>query len=197
MNLQMIDWDQDLPPEDYEEYQTLINALRRKHKNEFGLFFVECTTVEAEKLCSRVGEDITDKKLEILRLSEPVSNLYDSVVELHNKNQFDILFIKGLEYSIYNYEQEKFGQITGKYYYDITGVPQILDHLNQLRESFRDNLPVSLIFLGRPFLIDYFIHRCQDFFDWRSLNVIKLTAIPDPTPQESVISSDCKSSVSV
>lgn len=197
MSVPMIDWDQDLPPEEYEEYQTLVNALRRKNNNEFGLFFVECTAVEAEKLCLRIGEDITNKKLEILRLSEPISNLYNLVIDLHNKKQFDILLIKGLEYSIYKYEQEQFGQMTGTYYCDITGVPPILDHLNKLRESFRDNLPISLIFVGRPFLIDYFIHRCQDFFDWKSLNVTKVTSIPDPILKESVISYDCKSSVSV
>lgn len=184
MSLKCIDWDQDLPPEEYEEYQTLINALKRKNKNEFGIFFVECKSIDAEKGFLRIIHDIPEKKLEILHLVEPINTLYNRVLNLYKNKQFDILFIEGLEYSLYRYEKEKFGKITEKYSSDLTGVPPILDHLNKLRESFRDNIPVSLVFLGRPFLIDYFIHRCQDFFDWKSLNVLKLTSIPDLDDEE-------------
>jgi hypothetical protein len=186
MNLKIIDWDQDIPPEADEEYQTLINALKRKNKNEFGLFFVESSSLEAERFLSRIIHDIPEKKIEVLNLVEPINNLYDLVFTQHRNKEFDILLIKGLEYSLYHYEQEKFGKITGKYFHDISGVPPILDHLNKLRESFRDNIPVSLVFVGRPFLIDYFIHRCQDFFDWKSLNVLKLTSMPNLEQQDLV-----------
>ena len=197
MNLQMSDWDKDLPPEGYEEYQTLVNSLNRKNKNQFGLFFVECTAVEAKKLVHRIDYDLPNKKLEILSLTKPVNSLYDRILNIYKNQHFDILLIEGLEYSLYKYEKEKFGEITRKYFHDLSGVVPILDHLNHKRESFRDNIPVSFVFVGRPFLIDYFINRCQDFFDWKSFSVIKLTAIPDLTPQVSVINSDCKSSLYV
>lgn len=186
MNLNFSDWDQDVPPEGYEEYQTLINALKRKNKNEFGLFFVECTPLEAEKVCSRIIYDIPEKTIEILHLVKPINTLYDRIVNLHINKQFDILFIQGLEYSLYKYEKERFGEITETHASDLSGVPPILDHLNKQRESFRDNIPISFVFLGQPFVIDYFIHRAQDFFDWKSLNVLKLTSIPDFAQEESV-----------
>lgn len=196
MNLPLIDWDQDLPPEGYEEYQTLINALNRKDKNEFGLFFVECTSIEAEKVFLRIIHDIPEKKLEILHLVEPINTLYNRVLNLYKNKKFEILFIQGLEYSLYKYEKEKFGEITEKYSSDLSSVPPILDHLNKLRESFRDNIPVSFVFLGKPFLIDYFIHRAQDFFDWKSLNVLQLTSIPDLDDEEYVSNYIAKSQVS-
>ncbi|MBD2293194.1 hypothetical protein H6G06_06770 [Anabaena sphaerica FACHB-251] len=196
MNLEFSDWDQDVPPEGYEEYQTLINALKRKNNNEFGLLFVECTPVEAEKVFSRILYDIPEKKLEILRLVEPINTLYERVLKLYINKQFDILFIKGLEYSLYKYEKEKFGEITEAHSHDLSGVPPILDHLNKLRESFRDNIPITFVFLGRPFLIDYFIHRAQDFFDWKSSNVLKLTSVPDLDQEESPSNSVRNSQVS-
>lgn len=186
MNLEPSDWDQDIPPEGYEEYQTLFNVLKRKNKNEFGLFFVECLPVETEKIVFQLIDDIPEKKIEFLSLVEPISNLYNQVLNLYINNQFDILFIQGLEYSLYKYEQEKFGEITETHFHDLSSVPPILDHLNKLRESFRDNIPITFVFLGRPFLIDYFIHRAQDFFDWKSSDVLKLTKVPDLDQEESV-----------
>ncbi|MEA5578581.1 hypothetical protein [Anabaena sp. UHCC 0451] len=197
MNLDFSDWDQDVPPEGYEEYQTLINALKRKNKNEFGLLFVECTSLEAEKVFSRIIHDLPDKKLDILRLVEPVNTLYDRVLNLYINKQFDILFIKGLEYSLYKYEKDKFGEVTETHAHDLCGVPSILDHLNKLRESFRDNIPITFVFVGRPFLIDYFIHRAQDFFDWKSSNVLNLTTVPDLDMEESVSSLGSKSQISL
>jgi hypothetical protein len=197
MNLEFSDWDQDVPPEGYEEYQTLLNSLKRKNKHEFGLFFVECTPLEAEKLFSRLVGDIPAKKLEILRLVEPINTLYDRVFNLYINKQFEILFIKGLEYSLYKYEKEKFGEITETYAHDLSSVPPVLDHLNKLRESFRDHIPITFVFLGRPFVMDYFIHRAQDFFDWKSSNVLKLTSIPDLDQEESASSSVRKSQVSL
>lgn len=197
MNLDFSDWDQDVPPERYEEYQTLINALKRKNKNDFGLLFVECTSLEAEKVFSRITQDIPEKTLEILRLGEPINTLYDRVLNLYINKQFDILFIKGLEYSLYKYEKEKFGEITETHFYDLSSVPPILDHLNKLRESFRDNIPITFVFVGRPFLIDYFIHRAQDFFDWKSSNVLNLTTVPDLDMEESASSLGSQSQISL
>ncbi|MBD2143968.1 hypothetical protein [Sphaerospermopsis sp. FACHB-1194] len=197
MNLDFSDWDQDVPAEGNEEYQTFLNAIKRKNNNEFGLLFVECTPLETEKLFSRTLHDIPEKKLEILRLVEPVNTLYERVLNLYINKQFDILFIKGLEYSLYKYEKEKFGEVTETHAHDLSSVPPILDHLNKLRESFRDNIPITFVFLGRPFLIDYFIHRAQDFFDWKSSNVLKLTTVPDLDLKASASSSGWKSQVPV
>jgi hypothetical protein len=197
MNLEFSDWDQDINPEEYEEYETLRNALKRKNQHEFGLFFVECTPVEGEQVLSRIVHDIPYKKVEILRLVKPVNTLYQEILNLYTNKQFDILFIKGLEYSLYKYEEEKFHEITENYAHDLTSVPPILDHLNKLRESFRDNIPIIFVFLGQPFLIDYFIHRAQDFFDWKSANVLKLTTIPDVNPEEYVGNPGVKSKISL
>ncbi|NET71687.1 MAG: hypothetical protein F6K62_12350 [Sphaerospermopsis sp. SIO1G2] len=88
-----------------------------------------------------------------------------------------------MELSLYQYEQENFGNIQARNSQDLTGLPPILDHLNRLRESFRDNIPVSFVFIGQAFLINYFIRRCQDFFDWQS-STLKLTSIPSTDEEE-------------
>lgn len=177
MNLELSDWHEDVPAEEYEEYENLITSLKRKEG--FGLFFVQCTHREAEELIGKISQILPEKKIQVLRLTEPINTLYDQLLNIYTHKPFDILLITGLEYSLYKYEKQYFGEITGTHYSDLTSVPPILDHLNQKRELIRDKIPVIFVFLGHPFVMDYFIHRSQDFFDWKSSSVLNLTTIPD------------------
>ena len=145
MNPNVDDWDDDLPPEPEEVYQDLIRALTRK--SGFGLYFVQCTPVEADRLMAKLPQDIPQKHIEVLRLFEAIDNLYERVVEFVKDKQIDILLIKGLEYSLYKYEQRTFGEITEGQFSNLTSVPYILNHLNQQRERFRDDLPLCFVFL--------------------------------------------------
>ncbi|NMG09208.1 tetratricopeptide repeat protein [Brasilonema sp. UFV-L1] len=176
------DWDDDLPPEPEEVYQDLVRALKRK--SGFGLFFVQCTPAEAERFIAKLGQEIPQKKIATLRLVEAIDNLYGRVTEFVKDKPVDILLIKGLEYSLYKYEQRSFGEITEGQFSNITRVPPILNHLNQQRERFRDDFPFCFVFLLRSFSINYLIHRAPDFFDWRS-GVFKLPTIPEVVEQES------------
>ncbi|BAY75021.1 TPR repeat-containing protein [Nostoc linckia NIES-25] len=182
MNPNLSDWDDDLPPEPEEAYQDLLRALKRK--SGFGLFFVQCTPVEADNLIVKLPQDIPQKKIAVLRLVEAIDNLYERVAELIKDKQIDILLIKGLEYSLYKYEQRTFGEITEGQFSNLTSVPHILNHLNQQRERFRDDFSISFVFLLRSFSINYFIHRAPDFFDWRS-GVFELPTRPEVVEQES------------
>ncbi|MDZ8260851.1 tetratricopeptide repeat protein [Nostoc sp. ChiQUE01b] len=182
MNPNLSDWDDDLPPEPEEAYQDLLRALRRK--SGFGLFFVQCTPVEADNLIVRLPQEIPQKKIAVLRLVEAIDNLYQPVAEFIKNKQVDILLIKGLEYSLYKYEKRNFGEITEGQFSNLTSVPHILNHLNQQRERFRDDFPISFVFLLRSFSINYFIHRAPDFFDWRS-GVFELPTTPEVVEQES------------
>ncbi|MEA5552008.1 hypothetical protein VB713_13745 [Anabaena cylindrica UHCC 0172] len=183
MNLELSDWDQDLPAEEYEEYENLITALKRKEG--FGLFFVQCSNQEAEQLINKISHFLPEKNIQVLRLTEPIDTLYDQLLDIYTNKRFDILLIAGLEYSLYKYEKQQFGEITETHYSDLSSVPPILDHLNQKRELIRDKIPVIFVFLGHPFVIDYFIHRSQDFFDWKSSSVLKLTTIPELVQEQS------------
>jgi hypothetical protein len=116
------EWDEDLPPDPEEEYQTFVRTL--EWTEGFRLLFVMCTPVEGEQLIRRVKEDIPDKTIEVLRLDEPIDNLYDIVESLPNQEQIDILFIKGLEYSLYEYENAKFGNNSERYFYSLQGIPR-------------------------------------------------------------------------
>ncbi|MDZ7953469.1 tetratricopeptide repeat protein [Nostoc sp. DedQUE09] len=178
MNPNLSDWDDDLPPEPEEAYQDLIRALKRK--SGFGLFFVQCTPVEADNFIVKLPQEIPHKKIAVLPLVEAIDNLYQPVAEFVKDKQIDILLIKGLEYSLYKYEKRSFGEITEGQFSNLTSVPHILNHLNQQRERFRDDFKISFVFLLRSFSINYFIHRAPDFFDWRS-GVFEL-----PTTQEVV-----------
>ncbi|MEH2197078.1 tetratricopeptide repeat protein [Nostoc sp.] len=182
MNPNLSDWDDDLPPEPEEAYQDLLRALRRK--SGFGLFFVQCTPVEADKFIVKLPQEIPQKKVEVLRFVESIDNLYQRVAEFVKDKQVDILLIKGLEYSLYKYEKRSFGEITEGQFSNLTSVPHILNHLNQQRERFRDDFPISFVFLLRSFSINYFIHRAPDFFDWRS-GVFELPTTPEVVEQES------------
>ncbi|MEH1868809.1 MAG: tetratricopeptide repeat protein [Nostoc sp.] len=182
MNPNLSDWDDDLPPEPEEAYQDLLRALRRKLG--FGLFFVQCTPVEADNFIVKLPQEIPQKKIAVLRLVEAIDNLYQPVAEFVKDKQIDILLIKGLDYSLYKYEKRSFGEITEGQFSNLTSVPHILNHLNQQRERFRDDFTISFVFLLRSFSINYFIHRAPDFFDWRS-GVFELPTTPEVVEQES------------
>jgi tetratricopeptide (TPR) repeat protein len=182
MNANLDNWDDDLPPEPQAAYQDLLRALKRK--TGFGLYFVQCTPVEADNLIVKLPQDIQGKHIEVLRLVESIDNLYERVAEFVKNKQVDILLIKGLEYSLYKYEKRTYGAITESRFSNLESVPHILNHLNQHRERFRDDLPFCFVFLLRSFSLNYLIHRAADFFDWRS-GVFELPTTPELIEQES------------
>ncbi|MEH1830092.1 MAG: tetratricopeptide repeat protein [Nostoc sp.] len=169
MGLELTDWDRDLPSQGDEEYQALVRTLN--FTEGFGLLFVRCSPAEGEQLITKVKEDIPNKNIEVLRLEQAVTNLYEIIYNLDKKKEINILFITGLEHSFYKYEECK--NLTGWnsrdiYSYSWKGVPPVLINLNQQRERFKDNFNICFVFLLPIFAIKYFIQRAPDFFDWRS-----------------------------
>ena len=145
---------------------------------------MQCTPVEGEELIIKVKEDLPKKTIEVLRFDEPIDNLYEIVKNLPNREQINILFIQGLEHSLYEYEQTKFGEKSERFAYSWKGVPKILNHLNLHRERFRDTFNICFVFLLRSFSLKYFIHRAPDFFDWRS-SIFEFPTKPELLEQES------------
>ncbi len=182
MNPSLSDWDDDLPPEPGEVYKDLVRALTRK--SGFGLFFVQCIPASADRLIKQLPQDIPQKNIQVLRLTESIDNLYQRVAEFVKNKRVDILLIKGLEYSLYKYEKRTFGEITEGKFRELTSVPHVLYHLNQQRERLRDDFHICLVFLLRSFSINYLIHRAPDFFDWRS-GVFELPTEPEVVESES------------
>ncbi len=172
----------DLAPESEEEYQAFIRTLKRT--DGFRLLFVRSSPAESEDLIIRVKEDLPEKRIEVLRFDEPIDNLYEIVKDLPNREQINILFVQGLEYSLYEYEKLKFGENSERFSYSWKGVPPILNHLNLHRERFRDTFSICFVFLLRSFSLKYFIHRAPDFFDWRS-SVFEFPTKPEVLAQES------------
>jgi tetratricopeptide (TPR) repeat protein/5-bromo-4-chloroindolyl phosphate hydrolysis protein len=182
MNPNLTDWDEDLPPEPEKVYQDLVRALKRK--SGFGLFFIQCTPTEADRLIAKLPQDIPQKKITALRLVEAIDNLYQRVADFVRDKQVDILLIKGLEYSLYKYEKRNFGEITEGEFGNLSRVPPILNNLNQQRERFKDNFQFCFVFLLGSFSMNYLIHRAPDFFDWRS-GVFELPKTPEVVEKES------------
>ena len=170
MTAEIIDWDADLPPaEPEEEYQTMVRTLKRTEG--FQLLFVECSPAEGERLIAKVQADVPQKKIEVLSLDESVYNFYNIIKDLADRDAINILFVKGLEYSLYEYEKEKkeIGwESKDIYSYSWRGVPPVLINLNQQRERFRDDFKMCFVFILPRFAVNYFIQRAPDFFDWRS-----------------------------
>ena len=178
-----IDWTEDVSTNPEQEYRALLKSLRRTRT--FGLFFVQCSPVEGERLIRRIRQDLPQKQTEVLTLSATVTNLYDEVDALPNKDQIEILFIQGLEHSLYDYEQERLWQEPEqRYRYDESGVPKLLAHLNLSRERFRDRFKMCFVFLVPLFALKYLMRRAPDFFDWRS-GVLEFAMDAERLEQES------------
>jgi len=146
-------------------YRALLRCLTRTKG--FGIVFVQCSPAVGTQLIYRVQEDLSDKKIAILELTEPIDNLYDIVANRDDRNALNILFIKGLDKSLEPYIKPGYGGDGD--YYNLDTVPPILSHLNQRREIFRDRLSnICFVFILPTFAIKYIIRRAPDFFDWNS-----------------------------
>ena len=102
---QEIDWDENLLKAPETEYKAIVRSLKRT--SGFRLLFVECSPAEGTKLIEKIKQDIPQKKIEVLRLNEPTNNLYNLVATLPNRQDINILFVTGLENSLYEYELNK------------------------------------------------------------------------------------------
>ena len=148
-----------------DEYQALMRALDRIQG--FGLFFVECSPIQAERLIERIREDLPRQTCSHLLLPGPVDSLFDRVATMAASETPEIIFVEGLERSLVEYIRPGFGG-RGDYYKE-DSVPRILGHLNLQRERFRDTFTdIRLVFLVPKFALRYFMLRGPDFFDWRS-----------------------------
>ncbi|MEG5140375.1 MULTISPECIES: tetratricopeptide repeat protein [unclassified Microcoleus] len=146
-------------------YQALLRCLKRTKG--FGIVFVQCSPDVGNQLTDRVQEDLSEKKMAILELTELIDNLYDIVVNRDDRNDLNILFIEGLEKSLEPYIKVGYGGDGD--YYNLDTVPPILSHLNQRREIFRDRLSnICFVFILPLFAIKYIMRRSPDFFDWGS-----------------------------
>jgi tetratricopeptide (TPR) repeat protein len=176
MNATQINWDEDLRLSSEESYQALLRSLQRTKG--FNLLFVRCSPAEGDRIIKNVRSDLPKKTIEVMSLEEPIDNLYNRVAALPNLEQINVLFIKGIEHSIYEYEDAEYGDINlrsrSKVYGGTwKGVPRLFGHLNLSRERFRDNFNICFVFLVSEFTLRYFIRRAPDFFDWHS-NVFEI-----------------------
>ncbi len=153
-----------------EVLSDLLRALRRKKG--FGLFFVQCNSSQAERVMTSIRERLPQKRLQQFDLNQQSETLYEEMLERYQQEPFSVACITtGVEQMLYGYEDTKrlVGWTSQEIYnYSWKGVPPLLSHLNRQREVFEANLPIALVFLVHSFVIDYFIQRAPDFFDWRS-----------------------------
>jgi tetratricopeptide (TPR) repeat protein len=171
--LELSKWDLDVETNDGEEYTSLVRAVQRTHQR-FKLLFVSCSPSQGEKVRCDLMADISMKKYELLDIKESIDNLYEAINNIPNLPELDVLFIRGLEYSIFEYEDQEFGDISKRSQSKVfggswAGVPPVLAKLNMQRELFRDRFPhICFVFLLPHFAVDYFIRRAPDFYDWKS-----------------------------
>jgi tetratricopeptide (TPR) repeat protein len=150
-----------------KEYRALLRSLR--YTEGFGLLFVRCSPAEGNRLVAKVREDLPHKEIEVLSLTEPVETLYDKVDQIYRQKGIDVLFVQGIEHSLYDYEKHRlWSDDAERLNYAETGIPRLLQHLNLGREKFHDSFPFHFIFLVPSFVLKYLIRRAPDFFDWNS-----------------------------
>ncbi len=171
--LQLSKWDLDIETSDEDQYKDLVRAVRRTDQR-FKLLFVSCIPSKGEEIRHDLMSDIPAKKYELLDIKESIDNLYEAINNIPNLEKLDVLFIRGLEYSIFEYEDQEFGDISKRsqckvYAGSWAGAPPVLARLNMQRELFRDRFShICFVFLLPHFAIDYFIRRAPDFYDWKS-----------------------------
>ena len=169
MKGERIIWQEDFSLTFTEEYEALVETIRF-HEG-FSLLFAECSPAQGTKIMEKIRLDIPEERADVLRLDKTIYHFYNRVKELPNLKEIDILFVTGLEYSLYQYEDEmKERGWDNNEIISISrrGVPPVLINLNQQRERFRDDFDICFVFLLPRFAIDYLIKRAPDFFDWRS-----------------------------
>ena len=153
----------DASPSREEIYQAFLRSLKRRKG--FGIVFVQSPPAEAKRIIEQVQQDLPEKQIAVLKLTEPISNLYDLVENRPDRKELNILFIQGLEESLKSYVKPGYGGEGD--YYNLDTVPTILSHLNQRREIFRDRFRnICFVFVLPAFAIKYIIRRAPDFFDW-------------------------------
>ncbi len=150
-------------PSEEEVYQALRRSLQRRKG--FGIVFVQCSPATATRLIAKVKSDISQKKIAVLSLTEPIDNLYNIVEARPDKDELNILIIQGLEKSLEPHIAPGYGGEGD--YYSLSNLPPILGHLNQRRDGFLDRFPhLCFVFVLPLFAIKYLIQRSPDFFDW-------------------------------
>ncbi len=154
-----------IPPDSEAQYQALQRSLRRRQG--FGINFIQCAPAEATRLINRLQTDLPQKQMALLKLEEPIDNLFQRVAQRPDRATLNILFIQGIEKSLEDYIKPGYGGQGD--YYKMDTVPRILNHLNQQRENFRDHFPnICFVFIVPLFALKYFMLRAPDFFEWRS-----------------------------
>ncbi len=174
-------------PASRDRYKSLLRSLKRTKG--FRLLFMESSPAKATEIIGKIKEDLPQKKIGEIKLEASIDKFYDLAEKFVQENDINILFVRGLEHSLYEYErikrEEKDWNSEDIYSYSWKGVPNILNHLNQQRENFRDNFDVCFVFVLPYFAVDYFIRRALDFFDWRS-NLYRFPMEEDLLQKESL-----------
>ena len=171
MTINLLEYDEDLQTSPDEDYQALLNGLRRSQG--FALFFVQCSPFSGDKLIERVKADLSDKTIGVLSFNQAIAdgNVFNRVRDYLKNSAVEVLFIQGLGNSLFDAEETKkrLGWSSEKVHaYTWREVPPVLINLNQQRERFRDSFATCLLFLLPQYAIKYMVHRAPDFFDWRS-----------------------------
>ncbi len=171
MTANLLDWADELQTSPDEEYQALLNGLRRAQG--FGLYFVQCSLFSGGKLIERVQANLTEKTIGVLKFEHAIAdgNVFRRISEFLSRHPVEVLFIQGLENSLFDAEETK-KRLAWSHEkasaYTWREVPPVLINLNQQRERFRDSFATCFVFLLPQYAINYIVHRAPDFFDWRS-----------------------------
>jgi len=177
-----VNWHEDVALDPAKEYRALLRSLLWTEG--FGVLFVQCSPAEGSDTVKRVRQDLADKTIEVLTLNAEDTNLFDCVEALPNKDEIDVLFVQGLEQSIYAYERSQAWETPSQAYtYSEASVPRLLTHLNLNRERFYKQFKFFFVFLVPLFVLKYVSKRAPDFFDWRS-GVLEFPADIETTERE-------------
>ena len=153
-------WDKDALKNPEAEYKHLLGLLANKQG--FGMSFVRCSPAEGEQIIKRMRADVTDQKIQVLRLDRPIADFYGMFVERADLHQANILFITGIEDFLENKIDALDDAELGE---KLAHLPRPLAHLILLQSKLQDNFSICFVFLLPLFALKFFIDTNPEFFD--------------------------------
>jgi superkiller protein 3 len=152
-------WDKDALKNPETEYKHLLDLLR--NKQEFAIMFVRCSPEEGEQIIKRTKTDLTNQKVDVLRLDRPVADFYEMFTERSDLHDTDLLFITGIEDFLENkLESLDDADLDEKLFY----LPRPLAHLILLQSKLQDNFSICFIFLLPLFALKFFVDTNPQLF---------------------------------
>jgi len=155
-------WDKDALKNPETEYQALLNFL--KEASGFTMSFVRCSPPEGEQIMRRIKGDLSDRRIELLRLNQPITDFYEMFAEKTDLHGAEILFVTSIEEFLESNIEDLIDD--GNLGKRLKNLPRPISHLSLVQSRLKAIAPISFVFLLPLFALKFFIDSYPDLFEF-------------------------------